>query len=84
MTNFTKRDVSKTFAAQCRAARGLLNWSQEQLSERADVSLQQVIDYEGKGPRTQSMTTLLRGTFEAAGIRFLMGDEGFGVTWAPR
>ena len=76
-------DVSETFAAQCRAARGLLNWSIDDLADRADISLQQVIDYEGVGPRTQAMTTLLRGVFEAAGIRFLMGEEGFGVTWVP-
>ena len=81
MTN--SLDVSETFAAQCRAARGLLNWSQADLADRADISLQQVIDYETTGPRSQAMTALLRETFEAAGICFLMGDEGFGVSWAP-
>jgi hypothetical protein len=77
-------DVSLTFAAQCRAARGLLNWSRDDLAERAEISLQQVIDYETTGPRSQAMTALLRETFESAGIQFIMGEESFGVTLQPR
>ena len=48
------------FAAQIRAARGLLNWSQGQLAERAGVSKQSVTRIEAgtMDPRFSTMTAL--------------------------
>ena len=56
--------------AQSRAARGWLEWSQEQLAERANVSLSTVRDFE-KGRRTPIANNLdaLRRAIDAAGVQ---------------
>lgn len=58
----------------CRAARGLLDLSQEQLARRAGVSRLTVADFE-RGVRRPIPATLtaLRRTLEAAGIEFPPG-----------
>ena len=68
--------------AQCRAARALLDWTQEALAERADVGLSVVRDFETgrRAPRASSMAAM-RGTLEAAGVEFLADgapSEGVG------
>ena len=57
---------------QSRAARGWLEWSQEDLANRAHVSLSTVRDFE-KGRRTPIPNNLeaLRRTIEAAGIKLV-------------
>lgn len=61
--------------AQCRAARGLLNWRQEDLARRARVSRSTVRDFEGEIHHLQR-TTMQRlvHAIEAAGIE-LIGEE---------
>lgn len=58
-------------AAQIRAARALLNWSQKDLAERADISDVSVINYENE-KRTPHQSTLNKiiQAFELAGILF--------------
>jgi len=61
--------------AQCRAARALLGWSQEELVERAGVSKKTIADLERGAtqlPRTQTLAQITKA-FEAAGIEFLNG-----------
>ena len=62
---------------QCRAARGFLDWTQEELAERATVSRGTVRDFE-KGRHTlhRSTQTLLASAFQAAGVVFLCSDDG--------
>lgn len=62
--------------AQCRAARGLLDWTRQDLGRAARVSPQAVSDYE-RGLRVSHDRTVaaLRNAFEAAGVIFIGGAE---------
>ena len=64
-------------AAQCRAARGLLGWSQQTLSEKAGVGVVTVRQLEAglHEPRRATMD-VIRRAFEAAGVEFIVGDDG--------
>ena len=62
-------------AAQCRAARAMLDWSRDDLAAAARVAKRTVVDFE-RGARSPIHSTLdvLRRALEAAGIEFLDGD----------
>jgi DNA-binding XRE family transcriptional regulator len=62
---------------QCRAARALLNWSQAELAEAAQVARQTVVDFE-RGARMPYRNNLgaLRGACESAGIVFIPENGG--------
>ena len=62
---------------QCRAARGWLGWSQEELSRRARVGQSTLKDFEG-GRRTPMRNNLeaIRAALEAAGVRMVFGAGG--------
>jgi transcriptional regulator with XRE-family HTH domain len=57
--------------AQSRAARGLLNWSRQDLADRAHVRKQTVWEFETE-KRTSNPSTVqnLRRALEDAGVRF--------------
>jgi transcriptional regulator with XRE-family HTH domain len=63
--------------SQSRAARALLEWSQSDLAEAANVSRQTVVDFE-RGARTPYANNLaaLRGALEAAGVEFIAENGG--------
>src|SRR5256885_11366247 len=63
--------------AQCRGARGLLNWSQIDLAKQAGVGIVTVRQLEAGGhePRRATLGVVLRA-LEAAGIGFI--DENGG------
>lgn len=66
---------------QCRGARGMLGWSQEELATTAQVSTSTVASFE-RGDRTPTKANLaaLRRAFEAAGLVFLpVNGGGVGV-----
>jgi transcriptional regulator with XRE-family HTH domain len=70
-------------AAQCRAARALLDWSQDELAENAQVARATVADFErnARTPMRQNLLSIV-STFEAAGVAFIKetkGGEGVGV-----
>ena len=56
---------------QCKAARALLDWSQEDLSQRAEVAKATIGDFE-RGARNLRIETMQKvvGIFEENGIRF--------------
>lgn len=66
---------------QCRAARGLLDWTQERLAERAGVSRSTVRDFEcHRHSLHRGTEALLVRTFEEAGVVLLPpGEQGHGV-----
>jgi transcriptional regulator with XRE-family HTH domain len=66
--------------AQCRAARGLVAWSQDQLATRAEVGNSTVRDFE-KGRRVplDESLTAIRRALEDAGVDFISAKSGKGV-----
>ena len=66
------------FAAQVRAARGLLNWSQGELAERAGVSKQSVTRIENgtMDPRFSTITALYQA-IRSAGV--VLADDVDGI-----
>ena len=60
--------------AQCRAARGLLKWTQEDLAAKADVAVLTIRTFEGEkaSPRRATLAAILRA-LETAGIEFIPG-----------
>ena len=65
------------YAAQIRAARGLLNWSQGELAERAGVSKQSVtrIEIGATDPRLSTMTAL-NEAIRSAGVEMAEDING--------
>jgi transcriptional regulator with XRE-family HTH domain len=64
-------------SSQCRAARGLLDWNQQELADRAGVSVVTVRQLEGEvtAPR-RSTIAVVRAALEKAGVEFI--DENGG------
>ncbi len=61
--------------AQCRAARALLNWTQETLARKVGVALKTVRDFEtGRRKPLQIVRSSIKQALEQAGIEFLDSD----------
>ena len=71
---------------QCRAARGLLNWTQEHLANVAGVSRSTIKDFECNRHAIHRATeALLVRAFEDGGVRLIPAEgEGPGVRLACR
>lgn len=68
-------------SAQCRAARALLDWSQQQLAEASKVGNATIRNFEGgkSGPQSSTLQ-VLRAALESAGVIFVdENGEGPGV-----
>ena len=63
--------------SQCRAARGLLDWSQQDLADQSEVGIVTVRQLEGgiHKPRRATLR-VIRQAFESAGVEFI--DENGG------
>jgi transcriptional regulator with XRE-family HTH domain len=63
--------------SQCRAARGLLNWSQETLAGSASVSVTTLRNFErgATAPMTKNLAAI-RAALEAAGVQFIPENGG--------
>ena len=62
---------------QCRAARGLLTWNQQELAQRARVGIVTVHQFEaGLSQPRRATLDVIRRAFEAAGVEFI--DENGG------
>ena len=74
-------------ADQCRAARSLLNWTQEELATNANVSRATVADFESNSrrPMKNNLRSIADCMF-AAGVEFIPeeGDMGVGVRFRER
>ena len=63
--------------AQCRAARGLIDWSQMELAERAGVGIVTIRQLEaGNHAPRRATLDVVRRALEAAGVEFI--DENGG------
>jgi transcriptional regulator with XRE-family HTH domain len=64
-------------AAQCRAARGLLGWTQQALADRAGIGTVAInqLENEVSQPRRATLD-VIRRAFEAGGVEFI--DENGG------
>lgn len=67
-------------AAQCRAARALLRWSQSDLAEKAEVGKQTLADFEreAREPYDRTLADIV-STLEEAGVEFIGTGDGQGV-----
>ena len=72
--------------AQCRAARGLLDWTQAKLAEAAGLALATVVKFERSGRTVPAKAVpAMQLAFEAAGVEFTNGDEpGVKLRRTPR
>jgi transcriptional regulator with XRE-family HTH domain len=63
-------------AAQVRAARGMIAWSQRDLARAANVGVSTVADFErgARAPIANNLAAIQRA-LEVAGIVFIDGDE---------
>lgn len=69
-------DTMAITAAQVRAARGLIAWSQRDLAEAARVGLSTVADFErGRRVPIENNLVALERALEEAGVAFTNGDE---------
>ena len=69
--------VSMVTPSQCRAARGLLDWSQQDLATQAGVGIVTVRQVEAGSTEPRRATlAVLRQAFERAGVEFI--DENGG------
>lgn len=68
--------VMPVSAAQIRAARGLIGWSQVKLAKAANVGLSTVADFErgARAPIANNLSAMERA-LEEAGVSFTNGDE---------
>jgi transcriptional regulator with XRE-family HTH domain len=71
---------------QCRAARGWLDWSQDDLATRANVSLSTVRDFEkGRRMPIANNITAMEGALRGAGCHFTSVDgEASGIAYQHR
>ena len=62
--------------AQCRAARGLLKWNQDELAAAAAVSAVTVRNFENeKSSPQRASLAMMQAALEAAGVEFTNGDQ---------
>ncbi len=67
-------------ADQCRAARSLLNWTQDQLATNASVSRATIADFESstRQPMKNNLRSIADSMY-AAGVDFIPEEDGAGV-----
>jgi transcriptional regulator with XRE-family HTH domain len=65
--------------AQCRAARGLIAWNQQELADRAHIGIVTVHQFETGLSRPRRVTLeAIRRVLEAAGVEFIDEEGGRG------
>ncbi|MBI0434011.1 transcriptional regulator [Roseomonas sp. KE0001] len=77
MAASAKVSLSDITPEQSRAARGLLDWSRDQLALAAGVPKRTIMRFEGREvqPRVTTITAI-RAALEAAGVEFIAENGG--------
>lgn len=71
---FSQKMIS---SSQCRAARGLLDWSQQRLADAASVGIVTVRHFEaGKVAPRPATLVVIKQALTAAGVEFIEGNGG--------
>lgn len=66
--------------AQCRAARGLVDWTQSALAEQAGVTDVTIRNFEkGRTALQSASMQVVRSALQAAGVEFIDDERGEGV-----
>jgi transcriptional regulator with XRE-family HTH domain len=64
-------------ASQCRAARGLLDWTQQELADAARIGVATIRQFEGGATEPRHATlVVLRQALESAGVEFIAENGG--------
>ena len=64
-------------SAQCRAARALVNWSREVLSEKSKISHRSIVDFERDAREPRQVTKdALKRALESGGVQFIPENGG--------
>lgn len=73
-------DTAEITAGQVRAARALLDWSQEELADRAGVTRRTIVGFEN-GEKIPHRSTMGRiaDVFQDNGVSFINSGEAIGV-----
>src|SRR6266852_2790204 len=74
--NSVERELMTLSPAQCRAARALLNWSQDDLVTHSKITKKTIADFErgATHPRAQTLAQIT-AAFTVAGIEFLNSEK---------
>jgi transcriptional regulator with XRE-family HTH domain len=63
--------------AQCRAARGLIGWNQQELADQAHIGIVTVHQFESGLSEPRRITLeVIRRAFESAGVEFIEENGG--------
>ena len=73
------RYITTVTPAQCRAARALIDWTQDDLSRAAEVGSVTIRQFErGATEPRRAILAALRHALEQAGVRFVGANKGGG------
>jgi transcriptional regulator with XRE-family HTH domain len=73
-------------ASQCRAARALIGWSQQELASEAGVGIMTIHQLEKDGSQSRRATLeVVQRALESAGVEFIEENgRGAGVRWRKK
>jgi len=78
LTNLASTRISRAMLtpAQCRAARALIDWNQQELADAAGVGVATIRLFEAdKGEQRRAALRVVRQALEEAGVEFTNGEQ---------
>jgi DNA-binding XRE family transcriptional regulator len=68
--------ISAISSPQCRAARGLVGWSLDDLASASEVAKRTLVSFESGSACRSSTVQAIRTSLEAAGVEFISENGG--------